>query len=156
MKRFLLVLICISATPLVMAQKISIKGQVLDSASNTLSYATVMLLSPKDSPPINFGTTNPEGFFEIKNINHAEHLLKITFVGYKTYSAVINPADGKDVVELGAIKMEVALTRLDELVVQAEQAPVVVKHDTIEFNAGSFKTNPNATVEDLLKKLPGI
>jgi hypothetical protein len=37
-----------------------------------------------------------------------------------------------------------------------EKAPVTVKRDTIEFNAGSFKTNANATVEDLLKKLPGV
>ena len=33
---------------------------------------------------------------------------------------------------------------------------VVAKQDTIEFNAGSFKTAPNATVEELLKKLPGV
>ena len=28
--------------------------------------------------------------------------------------------------------------------------------DTIQYNAGSFKTQPNASVEDLLKKLPGV
>jgi hypothetical protein len=44
---------------------------------------------------------------------------------------------------------------LQDVVVVA--APVTIKGDTIEYNAGSFKVNkPNAVVEDLLKKLPGV
>lgn len=45
---------------------------------------------------------------------------------------------------------------LGDFVVKATKAPVVTKQDTIEFNAGSYKVTPNATVEDLLKKLPGV
>lgn len=47
-------------------------------------------------------------------------------------------------------------TYLDDLVVTAVKAAVVAKEDTLEFNAGSFKTRANAVVEDLLKKLPGV
>ena len=36
------------------------------------------------------------------------------------------------------------------------EAPIVVKGDTVQFNASGFKTQPNATVEDLMKKLPGV
>jgi len=146
----------IGFTSTTFAQRMGVTGQVLDSTGNTLPYATVMLLSSKDSSLVNFGTTNNDGFFEIKNVSRSEHILKITFVGYKTHSTILTPAVNSDVVDLGKIQMEVALTRLDELVVQAEKPPVVVKHDTIEFNASSFKTNPNANVEELLKKLPGV
>ena len=45
---------------------------------------------------------------------------------------------------------------LGEAVVTAVRAAVVVKQDTLEFNAGSFHTAPTASVEDLLKKLPGV
>ena len=45
---------------------------------------------------------------------------------------------------------------LDEIVVEGEKPPVTVNGDTLEFNAGSFATKPNAVVEDLLKKMPGI
>lgn len=45
---------------------------------------------------------------------------------------------------------------LDDFVIKATKAAVVTKQDTIEFNAGSYKVTPNATVEDLLKKLPGV
>lgn len=45
---------------------------------------------------------------------------------------------------------------LDEAVVTATRASVVTRHDTIEYNAASFKTAANANVENLLKKLPGV
>jgi hypothetical protein len=35
-------------------------------------------------------------------------------------------------------------------------AQLVVKGDTLEYNATAFKTQENAVVEDLLKKLPGV
>ena len=38
----------------------------------------------------------------------------------------------------------------------AEAPPVTLIGDTVQYNAGSFKTKPNAVVEDLLKKMPGI
>ncbi|MDE6340122.1 MAG: TonB-dependent receptor, partial [Muribaculaceae bacterium] len=47
-------------------------------------------------------------------------------------------------------------TMLQDAVVTATKAAVVAKQDTIEFNAGSYKTQANASVEDLLKKLPGV
>ncbi|MDP4254961.1 MAG: outer membrane beta-barrel protein [Bacteroidota bacterium] len=43
-----------------------------------------------------------------------------------------------------------------EVVVRRTIPPVIVKNDTIAFNAGAYPTRANATVEDMLKKLPGI
>jgi hypothetical protein len=137
------------------AQKITIRGQVTDSTGVPLPSATVMLLSSKDSTLVNFGATNEQGNFELKNIASAVYLLKITFIGYKTYSLRIQPPDVGTTVALGAIKMEVARTALDEVVI-SDKIPVVVKQDTIEFSTSAFKTNKNATVEELLKKLPGV
>ena len=45
---------------------------------------------------------------------------------------------------------------LDEFVFTETKAAVTAKGDTLEFNAGSFHTGANASVEDLLKKLPGV
>ena len=47
-------------------------------------------------------------------------------------------------------------TMLGEVVVKAVKTAVIAKQDTMEYNAGSFKTATNANVEDLLKKLPGV
>lgn len=156
MKKYLLVVVLALTSMAAFAQKFSVKGQVLDTLSSPMPSSTVMLLHAKDSALANFGVTDLKGFFEIKNIDKGDYFLKITFVGYATcMKRVTNPAAGT-VVDLGKIKMEPEAKQLSEVVVQAEKAPVTVKKDTIEFNAGSFKLKKNATVEDLLKKLPGV
>ncbi|HEY9048945.1 MAG TPA: outer membrane beta-barrel family protein [Ohtaekwangia sp.] len=137
------------------AQKFTLKGQVSDSTSNPLQGATVILLSPKDSSLVNFGATTSTGQFEIKNVAKADYMLKITYIGYRTYSASVTAPAG-DILDLGAIKMRLAQTKLDEVVIESEKIPVTVKRDTIEYNAKAFKTNQNANVEELLKKLPGV
>ncbi len=138
------------------AQKFSVKGQVTDTLSGALPSSTVMLLSPKDSSLVNFGVSDVKGFFEIKNLNRGEYLLKITFVGYSNYMKRFTTPSEASVIDLGRIKMAPLSKELDAVVVLGEKNPVTVKKDTIEFNAGSFKTKTNATVEDLLKVMPGM
>lgn len=151
----LLSMLFLFATSYAIAQKTTIKGQVVDSLNNAMPSATVMLLNAKDSTLVNFGITNTGGQFEIKNVNRIDLILKVTFTGFKTFSKRINAPDS-DEVDLGKMNMEIATTKLDELVIKSEKPPVVIKKDTIEFNATTFKINPNATVEELLKKLPGV
>jgi len=43
-----------------------------------------------------------------------------------------------------------------DVTVMATRPPVQVNGDTLEFNAESFKTKPNAVVEDMLRKMPGV
>jgi hypothetical protein len=154
MKRLLLVLFLL---PLIAwSQKFSVKGQLTDTLSSPLPSATIMILLAKDSSLVNFGVSDQKGQFEIKNINRGEYLLKVSFVGYDTYTQRITPAEGLIEMNLGQVKLKTRTTELEEVVVRAERAPVTVKRDTIEFNAESFKTKANANVEDLLKKMPGI
>jgi hypothetical protein len=138
------------------AQKFSIKGQVTDSSRSALPSSTVMLLSQRDSTLVNFAVSDVKGFFEINNVSRGDYFLKITFVGYATYQKNISAKDTGSEINVGQIVMIPQDKQLDELVIMGEKAPVTVKRDTIEFNAGSFKTKANATVEDLLKKLPGV
>lgn len=139
----------------VSAQTLTIKGIVSDSAAKPLDFATVMLLNPQDSSLIGFDRTNETGAFELKNLNQGNYLLKITYVGHSPYTKLIdNQVVG--ILDLGNIQMKAISKELAEIVIEGEKAPVTFKRDTIEFNAGSFKTKPNAVVEDLLKKLPGV
>lgn len=138
------------------AQKFTIKGQVVDSLSGPMPAATVMLLNPKDSSLVNFALSNTQGFFEIKNISRGTYELKITFMGFAPFSQKIEADGTSPVIEAGQLKLLPQATELDPFVVKGEKAPVSIKGDTIEFNAGSFKTKANANVEDLLKKLPGV
>lgn len=148
----LLILVSISVS----AQKFAITGRVVDTLNSPLPAASVLLLNVSDSSLLNFGSTNAEGFFEIRNINRGSYLFKITFVGFASFTKRINSPDSGNVLNLGQLKLQPASQELSAIDIEADRAPVTIKKDTIEFNAGSFKTNQNAVVEDLLKKLPGI
>ncbi|TAE35760.1 MAG: TonB-dependent receptor [Runella slithyformis] len=134
------------------AQKITFKGSVRDTANLPLEGATVMLMDPKDSSLVTFGRSQSGGNFELKNLDRQSYILKITFVGLRPYSQLIQPTDG----DLGEIKMQAIAKDLNEVVIRGERSPVTIKADTIEYNADSFKVQPNSVVEDLLKRLPGV
>ncbi len=80
----------------------------------------------------------------------------ITFSGYQAFRKEFELNSANPSVNFNMVKLPTSSHILDEVVVIAERPPVVMKNDTIEFNASSFKTLPNALVEDLLKKLPGV
>lgn len=139
------------------AQKFVIRGQATDTLKSGMPSATVMLLQQKDSSLVSFGSTDRQGVFELKNIARGDYQLKITFVGYATAIRKVAASEfSSPVLDLGRLTMAPVSKELEELVIKGDKAPVTVKRDTIEFNAGSFKVKQNANVEDLLKKMPGI
>ena len=155
MKKIILFSLILSAH-LGFAQKLTIKGQLLDSASSPLPSATVIILQSKDSSLVNFGTSDSKGFFEIRNVVRGEYFVKVSFLGFAPYMKRIIPGEGMTEVNLGQIRLLNKSTMLNEVVIREDKPPVVVKRDTIEFNASSFKTKVNATAEDLIKKMPGM
>lgn len=155
MRIFILLAALLSAQALY-AQKITVKGKLVDSSDTPLPMATVLFLNPKDSTLLNFGATNKDGLFEVKNLNRAEYLFKVTYVAQAPLYVRISPKPDEVIIDLGVQKMEPESTLLGEVEIRGERAPVTIKKDTIEFNASSFKTQPNAVVEDLLKKMPGM
>ena len=156
MRIFYSILIFFLYTYSSLAQTSAVKGVLNDSLSHPMPSATVLLLNPDDSSLVNFSTSNVTGNFVFKNVRPGKHLLRISYVGYNSYFRLIETFPASQETDLGIIKLEAGSTRLNELTITAGKAPVTVKHDTIEFNAPSFKTQPNANVEDLLKKMPGF
>ncbi|MEJ0080303.1 MAG: carboxypeptidase regulatory-like domain-containing protein [Puia sp.] len=134
----------------------SVKGTIVDtSAKQDLSEATVSITPISDSSDIQYTTTDKNGSFHIKNLAPGSYSLLISFEGYqhirKSFS--INSTDRRDI-DLGILYMQHLTDQLQEVIIQV--APVVIRKDTVEYNAGSFATKPNAVAEDLLKKMPGI
>ena len=88
-----------------------------------------------------------------------DYLLKITFVGNEPYfQDVLKDVKPNDagVVDLGGVRMTPLSKLLDAATVTGYKDPVKINGDTTEFNASSFKVQPNAVAEDLIKKLPGV
>ncbi|HET9053943.1 MAG TPA: TonB-dependent receptor, partial [Cyclobacteriaceae bacterium] len=154
--RLLVLLTAVFAAQALYAQKITVKGKLVDSSEIPLPMATILFLNPKDSTLLNFGSTNKDGLFEVKNLNRAEYLFKVTYIAQAPLYVMISPKPEEVIIDLGIQKMEPESTLLGEMEIRGARAPVTIKKDTIEFNAGSFKTQPNAVVEDLIKKMPGM
>jgi outer membrane receptor protein involved in Fe transport len=135
--------------------KVTIKGNVQDTFGVEQPFATVMLLNPKDSALLNFTRGDDKGHFEFKNVKNTAYLLKMSFVGFIPFQQNIMPS-ALDVNDLGALKMKPITKELMEVVIRTAKAPLSIRGDTIEYNASSFKVPAGSTVEDLLRRLPGI
>ncbi len=118
-----------------------------------LESASVYVLNESDSSLITYTISDSKGFFELKNKSNAKDLkLYISFIGFKTFTKTINLNTPE--FHLNSILLEES-GLLDEVELSIN-APILIKEDTLEFSAESFKTKADATVEDLLKKLPGV
>jgi len=156
MQKFFLLLLITAVSVTTYAQKFStIRGTVFDTVSKKgLSYATVSLVAAKDSTLISFTRADSSGNFHIPKINQGKYLLSTSYVGYVPVWKLITVVDGQDL-NVGNIPL-VDLANATNVTVVAKRPPVVMNNDTLEFNTENFKTQPNAVVEDLLKKLPGV
>ena len=140
----------------VFAQRFIVTGQLLDTLNAPLPSATVMVLQVRDSSLVNFGASNARGIFQIRNVVRGDYFIKVSYIGFATFTKRIDFLETGLNIDMGQLKMEPQSTQLGEVVIQGEVAPVTIKRDTIEFNAPSFKVAPNSSVEDLLKRLPGV
>jgi len=158
MKKLYLVLAALNMALCAMAQKNgTIKGITFDTVSkHPIASATVTLLEKKDSSLVSFTMTDDAGRFEFKDIHNGEYRLLITHVNYHNSNKLISINDNDKVADLGNVAMDDISKTLNEVIVQSEAPPVTLINDTVQYNAGSFKTAPNANVEQLLKKLPGV
>lgn len=135
--------------------RFTLKGTVVDSAGAVLPGATVMLLTPQDSSLLSYGRTNEQGQLEFKNLKRTAYLLKISYVGYLPYEKLVNNQDSY-VTDLDSIQLTMLNQDLFEVVIKTARAPLSIRGDTVEYNASSFKVPPGSTVEDLLRRLPGM
>lgn len=158
MKKVYLLIICCFLYSFLLAQKNGVvKGIAFDTlAKQPVVAATITLLQKKDSSLVSFTMTDSKGQFEIAGLANGEYRLLTTHVSYHNGSRLFTIGDNNKQVNLGNIIMNDVSRMLSEVTVTAEAPPVTLIDDTVQYNAGSFKTVPNATVEQLLKKMPGI
>ena len=159
MKKILSLLVVAFAclTPM-MTRAAVINGVLVDSQDTTeLIEATVrLLMTNKDSTLVKGTTTDMSGVFNIKGVKAGKYLLRFSYLGYNDVIKHVTVGDDGRDVNMGVVKMDPNTIMLKEAVVVGVKSPITVKEDTIEFNADTYKTQANAVVEDLLKRLPGV
>jgi hypothetical protein len=138
-------------------QQFEIRGVIKDSITgDNLQSATVFLESVKDSTLLTYSITGEDGVFLLEgNTGYRMVNFFTSYQGYKEFKKVIDLEQTRTL-DLGDIILSDDIESLDELLVVARKAPITVKKDTLEFNAKSFNTKADATLEDVIKELPGV
>ena len=156
MKTALLLLIVMLFATSLLAQHAQIKGTITDTINKQkLEHASVLLLHKKDSVLYQFTRSNGEGNFAFHKADTGKYILLISQNTYADYVDTLTVKDSSNI-NLGNISLTLKANILKEVVVRQQIAAMRQKGDTTEYVADSFKVAPGASVEDMLKKLPGV
>ena len=148
----LLTLLAVSVSTSVAA---NITGIVKDlDTKEPLLEAAVKLVTANDSSFVAGTTTDIDGKFSLTGVKAGKYLLTVSYIGYADLEKPVTV--GSSNLRLGVLSLKEASHMLGEVSVVAVKTPIKVMEDTVEYNADSYHTQPNAVVEDLLKRLPGV
>lgn len=122
---------------------------------NFLPGTNVVLFTTADTlNQFRGATAGPDGRFEITRVPSGDYILKASFVGYHTRTLPVKVENG-DLDRVMIFMQEDALT-LDEVRISGLRPEVEVRGDTTVYNADGIRVNPDATAEELVRRLPGI
>lgn len=134
------------------AQNYKVSLQLQDATTGeAVGFATVSLAPEKGQHK--YTLSDADGKALIEKVRAGKYTLKAELMGYLPFTKTL---DIKADVNLGVVKMDQDRQVLDAASVTAMGNPVIIKKDTVEYNASSFKISDDNMLVDLLKKLPGI
>ena len=132
----------------------TIKLKLIDAkTAEPVGFATTSITVKGADKASKFVMTDEHGAASLTKVSKGTYLVKAELMGYKPYEQEI--VVDKDI-DLGEVKLSEDVELLDAASVSAVGNPIIVKKDTIEYSAASFKTSDNDMLEELLKKLPGV
>ncbi len=132
-----------------------IKASVLDSLSNEpVGFASVYVIPSKDTTITNFTLTDAKGEAKLEEVPFGSYVFHVEMLGYKPFIKEQYFREAR--VDMGTIRLKPDEQFLQAAVVSGVGNPIVVKQDTVEFNASSFRVGANAMLKDLLQRMPGM
>lgn len=149
-----LIAFCVALLTSAAAMAVNLSGSVVDPDGEPLIEASLRLLKARDSVFVAGESTNTKGLFRFKNVSPGNYIVEVTYVGMA--KTTVDVKVGSSNVKMDPIRVSENAAMLKEVNVVGVRTPIKVMEDTIEYNAGTYKTQPNAVVEDLLKRLPGV
>ena len=132
-----------------------IKTTVLDSLTQEpLAFASVYVIPAKDTTITNFTLTDATGAAKLGEVPFGKYSFHVEMMGYKPF--IQERYFRVEEVDLGTIRLKPDEYFLQAATVSDIGNPIVVKKDTVEFNASSFRVGANAMLKDLLMRMPGM
>ena len=153
MRRLLVLMTTVMLTVLSVHAQRMVSGKVIEQdTQDAVIQATASILS--GDKVVSNGVTNTDGAFRVKAPSDGTYTLKITYVGFKTYTKKFTIKEGKDF-NAGTISLSPDAIMLKGATVTARASKVTLKADTFVYNAAAFRTPEGSVVEELVKRLPG-
>ncbi len=138
-------------------QGLAIKGDIIDiENSEPLVGATVIAQMIEDTSIVYYTTANSEGEFNIRVAEAGEYRVEVNFLGYRPNSFNSTITASTNSLNDYHIKLRKRIFLIDEVEIVKTQNRILIKEDTVEYSASAYKVNPDATVGDLISKMPGI
>jgi hypothetical protein len=150
-------LLFIALTAFTQAPDLRLRGNVSDS-SQTSGVPNVLLMAIRfsDSSLVNFTRSDNKGIFTAIKIPVDTYLVILSHPAFSDKTYLLVPSKKDTAYNFKNVVLPPKTVVLNEVEIIAYKDKSYYKGDTLIFTADSFKTAPNATVEDLLKKLPGV
>ena len=131
------------------------KAIVLDSLTNApIEFATLHAKYVGDQQPRKYALTDDKGVVILQGLPVGRATITFEFMGYKSKKFTFDIKKGAN--DYGKLLVSEDNQMLDAIVVSGVANQMVIKKDTIEYNASSYKINDTDMLEELIKKLPGV
>lgn len=136
----------------VYAQNFSVSGKVVDSNSNPISLANVIVLAEDGNTFLKGTSTDDNGFFKINDLSLKTYYIKISFLGFEEFDQVIILRGNLD---LKTIQLNETSESLNEVTVIGKKPTITRKPDRLIFNIENTALTEGSTL-GVLKSTPGV
>jgi len=149
MKKIICLLFLFAAS--ILNGQIKFEGVVTDSLNNPLELANVIALDQQTNNLESYAITDKKGNYKLELGKNSSYTIQVSYIGRKTFEEVLVTKE----INIKKNYVLVFENELDEVEVIYEM-PVVIRGDTLTYNADSFNTGTERKLGDVLKNLPGV
>ena len=147
MKRKNLLLFCLCIV--VGHAQIKFEGKVLDTLQLPLEKASVVAINNSTNALDAFSMTNEKGLFSLKLKENTNYKIQVSYFGLQSVNEILKTTS-ENMEKNYTLRSDISL---DEVVVKM---PVIIRGDTLIYDADSFKNGSERKLKDIIDKLPGV
>lgn len=134
----------------------NISGVVLDAdLQEPIPYANIVI-NDLEGNLISGNVSNDDGTFDIEKIPAGKYILKVQFMGYKTFTQELEVSQSNTNIQLGSILLEADLAQLEEVNIVAERSTIEQRIDRKVINVGKDLTTTGASAADIMNNVPSV
>lgn len=149
----IIILVCISVAGFSQNAH-TLSGKVRLEEDKQVVQGVKILLSDMAGNELAGRLSDAEGRFRFRDLSAGSYQLIISFPGFETVEKSVQIIDGATVLEdIMLFRMEY---QVDAVLIEGQEAIAEQRGDTVEYNASAFSTNPDASAQDLIQKMPGV